>query len=154
MRGAWIVCGAALAGILFASPLLAQDRTAELRARFDRETDAVRKAKLMPELGERQFAEIREKVRSGQFQEANTTLQQYREEAKACETALAVSGIDAEKHPTGYKQLEISLRESLRRLNEMLPGMGADEQAPFLEARKELIEMDQRLVHELFPRRP
>jgi hypothetical protein len=154
VRGAWIVCGAALAAILFTSSLLAQDRTAELRTRFDRETDAVRKAKLMPELGERQFAEIREKVRGGQFAEANTTLQQYREEAQACETALGASGIDAEKHPTGYKQLEISLRESLRRLSEMLPGIGTDEQAPFLEARQELIEMDQRLVHELFPRRP
>jgi len=154
VRGVWIMCGAALAGILLAGSLVAQDRSTELRARFDRETEAVRKAKLMPELGEQQFVKIREKVRGGEFSEANIVLQQYREEAQACEIALTASRIDAEKHPTGFKQLEISLRESLRRLNEMLPGMGADEQAPFLEARKELIEMDQRLVRKLFPGRP
>jgi hypothetical protein len=148
------MCGAALAGILLTGSLVAQDRTTQLRARFDRETDAVRKAKLMPELGEQQFVIVREKVRGAEFAEANVVLEQYREEAQACELALTTSRIDAEKHPAGFKQLEISLRESLRRLNEMLPGIGAEEQAPFLEARKELIDIDQRLVHKLFPGRP
>lgn len=131
-----------------------QDRTAELRSRFDREKDAVRKSKLITELGEAQFAEIRTKVRDGQFAEALSTLEQYRAEVQACEKALAGSGIDAEKHPNGFKQLEISLRESMRRLNEMLHSISSVEQQPFLDIHKELIEMDQRLVHQLFPKRP
>ena len=131
-----------------------QDRhRRELRARFDRESDAVRKAKLMPELGEAQFAEIREKVRARTDSRSDCRRSSNTARRRRLRKALDASGIDAEKHPNGFKQLEISLRESLRRLNEMLPGMTADEQQPFLEARKELNEMDQRLVHELFPRR-
>ena len=137
---------------LLLGPAAAQDRTSELRARFERETDGVRKAKLMPELGEAQFAEIRQNVRDAKFPEATATLNQYRAEAAACEKALAATGIDAERHPAGFKELEISLRESLRRLNEMTPGITSDERPPFMDAHKELDEMDQRLVHELFPR--
>jgi hypothetical protein len=154
MRRATNFCGAALAVALFLSPAVAQNRTADLRVRFERETDPVRKAKFMPELGEGQFAEIREEVRGAQFPEALVVLGQYRAEAGDCERALVGLKINADKHPAGFKELEISLRESLRRLNEMLPGLAADDQAPFLEIRKDLSEMDQRLVHELFPQRP
>jgi hypothetical protein len=165
VHGAQIGCRTALAvalllGSAAAGPAvqsqdaMPQDRTTQLRARFDRESDPVRKAKLMPQLGEEQFKSIREKVRVGQVPEALPTLDQYRAEAKDSENALVNSGINAEKHPNGFKELEISLRESLRRLNEMLPTMTTEEQQPFVDARKELNEMDQRLVHELFPQRP
>ena len=69
------------------------------------------------------------------------------------------SGLDAmehdpDKHPGGYKQLEISVREMLQRLDEALVPMTADQQKPFLDIRKELDAIDHRLIHELFPRQP
>jgi len=143
-----------LAMALVPGSAVGQDRVAQLRSRFERESDPVHKAKQMPPLGEEQFKEIREKVRAGQIPDALPILDQYRGEAEACAKALDDSGINAEKHSDGFKQLEISLREALRRINEMLPTMTSDEQPPFLEARTELTDVDQHLVHELFPQRP
>src|SRR5580658_4001421 len=87
VHGAQIGCRTALAvalllGSAAAGPAvqsqdaMPQDRTTQLRARFDRESDPVRKAKLMPQLGEEQFKSIREKVRVGQVPEALPTLDQ------------------------------------------------------------------------------
>src|ERR1700722_12519021 len=146
-------CAVALALAFLPGVAAGQSGTDALRGRFDRETDAVRKARLMPKLGEAQFAEIREKVRAGQLPEAVATIEQYRAEAEASERGLDTLGVNAEKHPAGFKELEISVRESLRRINEMVHGMAADEQQPFLETHKELSEMDQRLVQQLFPKR-
>ncbi len=139
---------------LFAGSALAQDRTADLRARFDRETNAVRKAKLMPQLGEAQFGQIENDIGAGRLQEALSTLEQYRSEAETCMKGLAATGVDAEKHPGGFKQLQISLRESLRRLDRLTPSIASDKQTPFRDARKDLDQMNRELVHELFPRQP
>jgi len=139
--------------LLLGSAAAQGDSTASLRARFDRETDAVRKAKLMPQLGEAQFREIRDKVRAGQFPEALAVLAQYRAEVETCEEGLKALGVNAEKHPNGFKELEISVRESLRRLNELVHSMPSDEQEPFLEIYRALIDVDQWLVQQLFPGR-
>ena len=64
---------------------------------------------------------------------------------------LGAKNLDAEKHPKGFKQLEISLRQSLRRLNNLLPVLTADEQAPFLEVRADLEEMNRHLNSRTFP---
>jgi hypothetical protein len=151
----WIV---ALTFLLIAIPEApiasgAQESISALRARFNRETDPVHKARLMPQLGQAQFAEIRENVRAGRLPEALATLGQYRDEAETCERGLSASRIDAAKHPNGFKELEISVRESMRRLDEMVHGMVSDDQVPFLEIHKQLNEIDQRLVQQLFPRR-
>jgi hypothetical protein len=149
-----IGCVAVVAFALLLASTAAPDNIGGLRGRFERETDAVRKAKLMPQLGEAQFREIRDKVRAGQFPEAVAELERYQTEAQECEHVLDASGIDAAKHPGGFKELEISIRESLRRLNEMVHSMASDEQEPFLKTREELSEMDERLVQRLFPKRP
>ena len=51
---------------LLAGAVLAQDRIADLRARLAQEPNPVSKAKLMPELGDAEFAEIDTKVTQGQ----------------------------------------------------------------------------------------
>jgi hypothetical protein len=149
-----IGCGAVFALTLLLAAAASPDNVSDLRTRFERETDPVRKAKLMPQLGEAQFRNIRDKVHAGQFPEAVAELGHYETEAQECEHLLRSTGIDVAKHPGGFKELEISIRESLRRLNEMVHSMASDEQEPFLKAREELSEMDERLVQQLFPKRP
>jgi hypothetical protein len=132
----------------------AQDRTSELRSRFAQETNAVRKARMMPDLGDMEFREIAKDAEDQRLPEALTSLRQYRDQARACSKALDALGVDAEKRPSGFKQLQISLSESLRRLDTLLVGMTRDEQSPFLEVRKDLDEMNRHLIEELFPPRP
>jgi hypothetical protein len=143
-----------VAAALFAGSAVPQDRTAELRSRFAQESNPVRKAKLMPRLGEAEFREMRNHLAEGRLPDALAALERYRAEVQACQKGLDATGIDAEKHPAGFKQLQISLRESLRRLDHLLVGLTADEQAPFLAVGNDLDQINRHLFHQLFPRQP
>ena len=134
--------------------MLSQASTADLRSRFTRETDPIRKAKLLVALGDAEFRDILKDADAENFGEALAIFQQYRDEARACQKALDGKEADPEKHPNGFKQLQISLRQSLRRLSDIIVELPVDEQKPFLDVREDLEQMDRQLIHELFPRRP
>jgi hypothetical protein len=132
-------------------PSPAQDRLMQFRSRFQKETDPVHRAKLMPQLGEAQFQEIDKDLASEKLQDAILILQQYRDEAQLCGNALDAKGANAEKHPSGFKELELSLRESLRRLDDILVSFAPDAQGPFRAVRNDLDELDRHVIRELFP---
>jgi hypothetical protein len=134
--------------------MLPQNNAAELRSKFTNETDPVRKAKILVPLGEAEFRDILKDADSEDFAGALAIFQQYRDEAQACQKALDGKEPDPEKHPNGFKQLQISLRQSLRRLSDIIVDLPADDQKPFLDVRRDLEQMDRQLIHELFPRRP
>jgi hypothetical protein len=123
----------------------------QFRSRFQKETDPVHRAKLMPQLGEAQFQEIDKDLVSEKLPDAIAILQQYRDEAASCVKALDAKGVNAEKHPSGFKELELSLRESLRRLDDILVSFSPDEQGPFRAVRNDLDELDRHVIRELFP---
>ena len=132
----------------------AQSRTPEFRTRFAQETDPMRRAQMMPRLGESEFDEITRDIDAGKLPEALVVLKEYRDEIESCEKGLDARNVNAEKHPKGYKQLEISLRESLRQLNGLLVSFNGEEQEPFLEVRDDLDELNRHLIRELFPNQP
>jgi hypothetical protein len=142
-----------LAILALASGAFAQDRIAEMRSRFAQETDPVRRAKILPDLGTAEFDQIQKETSQDDFSDAVVVLDSYRDQAQGCLKALDSRGVDAEKHPSGFKQLQISVQESLRRLDTLLPEMTGDDQKPFLAVRKELDDMNRHLIDELFPRR-
>jgi len=140
---------------LFVTARAAQrNEIAALQERFDRETDPVHKAKLMQRLGVDEFDTIEKEVNDGSLPEAARILEQYREEARSCVEGLDAKKINAAKHSSGFKQLQISLQEALRRLDEILPALTADQQPAFIAARSEIQEMNDHLVQELFPGGP
>jgi hypothetical protein len=149
-----------IAGLLLGLALLPgqtappPNRGAELRTRFASESDAVRRAKLMVPLGDAEFQEIRKRIDDGKLDDALAILREYRDEAQSCQKELDAKGVDPEKRPSGFKQLQISLRESLRRLDDLLANLSADEQKPFLDLRKDIDQLDRHLIRELFPRQP
>jgi hypothetical protein len=136
---------------LSACATTAQDRLPDLHSRFARDSDPIHRAKLMPQLGEAEFLEINRSIQAGNFQGALALLHQYRDEVRWCSDALDAKKIDAEKHPNGFKQLQISLRESLRSLNDWLVSFTTDEQKPFLDVRNDLDQLNRHLIHEIFP---
>jgi hypothetical protein len=129
-------------------------KAAEFRARFARETDPIHRARLMPQLGAAEMQEIQRQIAGGELSEALDGFKEYRDQVQQCQKDLDAIGVDAEKHPNGFKQLQISLRESLRRLDEALISLALDEQQPFLDVRKELDHINRHLIRELFPRQP
>jgi hypothetical protein len=140
--------------VVSCASVLLQTHTTDFRSRFEHESDPVHRAKLMPRLGQEQFHDIAKEISDGNFAEALTILKQYRDEAAMCMKELDAKVADPEKHAGGFKELEISVRQSLRRLDELLVGMTGDDQKPFLEVRGDLDRLNRHLVRELFPRQP
>ncbi|HWF37021.1 MAG TPA: hypothetical protein VG322_00785 [Candidatus Acidoferrales bacterium] len=132
----------------------AQNAAAEFHTRFLQDTDPVHRAESMHKLGAAEFDEITKDFDAAKFPAALALLREYRDEIDACGKGLDARNVDAEKHPKGYKQLEMSVRESLRRLDRLIVSLTADEQAPFVEVRQNLEAQNRHLLHELFPNRP
>jgi hypothetical protein len=131
-----------------------QVHIAEYQTKFDNEKNAVRRAKLMDKLGELQFEQIRADVRDDDLDTGIKVLDSYVEDCETVHRGLRDSGVNAEKKPDGFKQLEVSVRMNLHRLDEMLADIDAEEKKPFVAAKKKLMELNKQLVHELFPRQP
>jgi hypothetical protein len=131
-----------------------QDATEAFRAKFTREPNPVRKAKILIQLSDAEFRDIQKEAGADNAQGALAILRQYRDEAEASQKALEATGRDPEKHPNGFKELQISLRESLRRLDGVIGDLSGDEQKPFRDIRQELDQMNRQLIHQLFPRQP
>jgi hypothetical protein len=131
-----------------------QDRVSQFRARFDKESDPVRKAKLMVPLGTAEFDRIEKQVADNDLSGALAGSREYEGQASSCEKALDARGVSPEKHPAGYKELQISVRESLRRLDNVMVNLASDDQKPFKEVRSSLDALDRDLIKELFPKQP
>ena len=127
--------------------------TAEWRAKFTREADPVKKAKLLLPLGESEFKDADAALAEEKLTEALDVLQLYVAEAQESEKALDAKLGDPEKHSNGYRQLQISLRESLRRIDSMIVGLSSDDRVPFVAVRGQLDEMERHLIEKLFPKR-
>jgi hypothetical protein len=140
--------------MLVAGAVMAQDRTAELRARFQSEPDAVRKAGLVAQLADAEFRDMHAKIDAGDLAAAAEIAEHVRDEAAASKKALDAKHRDVEAHPEGYKKLEISVRESVRRLDDILVSLAKDDQKPLAEIRAELETLDREMIHQLFPKRP
>lgn len=142
----------AAAVVLLAAFLPQKDSSADARAKFDRETSPVRRAKMLPQLGNAEFQDIQNNVSAGNFDDALKMLALYRDQAAGTEKALNISEPDATKHSGGYRQLEISVREALRHINDILFSVPMDQKKAFSDIRDQLDQMDQRLMRRLFPR--
>jgi hypothetical protein len=148
------VAGLMLATTILFGPQAKQKHVADFRARFANETDPLRKARMMPEYGELEFQEIHDAIEDGDFPRAIEHLKTYRDQAQSLEKDLDAKVADPEKHPAGFKQLQISLRGSLRRLDDLIVRLSSDDARPFQDLRKDLEELDRHVVRELFPRQP
>ena len=148
------IAGLALAAALASGPVLTQDRTAEFRSRFSKEADPVRKAKLLPQLSDSEFHQIQPLLAAGNLTEASVIAKQLADEAEAAVNGLDAKGRDAESHDAGYRQAEISIRGSLRRMDDIVVGLSADDQKPFADVRRRLDDLERHLIRELFPHRP
>lgn len=142
-------------GLAFlASAGLAQGRLDEYRAKFQRETDPVGKARALPKYGEALLDQAGQQLQANEVDAALKTLEQYREAVSISYSALKASGINAEKKPNGFKQLEIHVRRGARRLEDLIVNVPFERRKPFEDVQKQLEQTDHELIEMLFPRRP
>jgi hypothetical protein len=143
------------AAVLFLAAGFAVSQTpGPLQTRFDQEADVMRRAKMMPDLSRADFHDIEREVQTGDNTDALKTLHQLVDDAQHCSQALDAKESNPEEHPTGFKQLQIATRESLRRLDDLTVGLTGDEQPPYLAFRQDLDQLNRHLIRELFPHEP
>jgi len=124
---------------------------ARLDAQYQAESDPVHKAKLLAKLGPQEMEAARQELKSDADQEALTGVRHYRDQVHETWQALNATGVDAERHPGGFRELQISLRETLRRLDDIIAASPFELQMDFRSAQSDLLDAEHDLFQELFP---
>jgi len=146
---------ALLAAMLLCAAMgLGADDLATLQQRFDAEHDGVRKAKMLQKLGDAQFAKERQEAKTNDYVAVGLEMEKYRDNVRAAVEALKKQHPDAEKHSSGYRQLEIHLAAGIREVQDVILAMRVPYRPPMELVRKDLRAMDVELLKLLFPRRP
>jgi hypothetical protein len=145
---------AVIAGLALCAPLVAQDRFAENLAKYQNETDPVRKSRALVKLGDEQVDQAKKQLKADDEVASLHTLELYRDEVRDTVAALKGTGVDAERKPAGFKELQISLRETIRRIDDLILTLNVDKRPFFREVRNDLFLYQNELIDDLFPRRP
>ncbi|HKW61599.1 MAG TPA: hypothetical protein VJN89_03555 [Candidatus Acidoferrum sp.] len=139
---------------LMLPPAIAQQTVAELQAHFDRETNSVKKAKLLAKLGDAQFDEARRAGKEGNNDTVDATMEKYRDNVRSTLEALKKQHADAEKHSNGYRQVEMHVKQGIREVEDSMIAAPPPYKPPLQIVRQDLISMDEELIRLLFPHRP
>ena len=145
---------ALIAAILCLGSARPVEDVAQLQARFDQEKDGNRKAKLMQKLGDAQFVQEREAAKTNDYLTVGTVMEKYRDNVRQTLEALKKTHPNAEKHSSGYKQLEIHVGRGLREIRDVILAMPEPYRPPMHLVEQDLKDMDMELLRLLFPRRP
>jgi len=143
-----------LAALGLCGTLVAQDRLTENLAKYQRETDPVRKSRALAKLGDDQVDQAAKQLKAGDEIGALQTLEQYRDEVHEMVAALRATGVSAEKKPSGVKELQISLRGTIRHIDELIFTLNVDKRPFFRAVRNDLFTDQNELIDQLFPRNP
>ena len=143
-----------LAALGLCGTLVAQDRLTENLAKYQRETDPVRKSRALSKLGDDQVDQAAKQLKAGDEIGALQTLEQYRDEVHEMVAALRATGVSAEKKPSGFKELQISLRGTIRHIDELIFTLNVDKRPFFRAVRNDLFTDQNELIDQLFPRNP
>jgi hypothetical protein len=149
-RTAPALAALSLCGVL-GVPARAQDSRSRYQAQYEAESDTVRKAKILAKLGPLEIAEARANVRAEKEEQALALLEKYRDEVGKTAEALAATGVDAQRRPAGFKELQISLRESIRHLDDLILSLPVDTRQFFQAVRSDLSATQNLLFDALFP---
>ncbi|HVA18103.1 MAG TPA: hypothetical protein VMV59_10385 [Candidatus Dormibacteraeota bacterium] len=145
--------------LFFSMPLTAQTarvqkEIAKDKANYERQTKPVGRAKAVVKLGRAEYLAARQSLDAGNIRSAFEFLADYNEQAIAAHDALEKLDVDPEKHSNGFRQLQISVRESLRQLREIIGRVPLEQQESFQKLEEDLDALNQKLILELFPRQP
>ena len=129
----------------------AQDALLKMRAQYAAETNPVDKAKILARLGSRELAAVRAHLNDGDGEKALAVLEQYRDAVRDTAQALTALGVNASRRPSGFKELQISLRVFIRRLDDLILSLQTDLRPWFRAVRSDLESAENTLIDALFP---
>jgi hypothetical protein len=121
------------------------------REKLQKETDPVDRAKIGVKISDILVEDVGDAVRQGDFDELATQLTAYAETIENAHKALVDSGRDAVKKPGGFKELEIALRQHVRKFEDLSRTLNLQRRVP-LERTKDLAaSIRDKVLKALFP---
>jgi len=144
MAAAFLSCAGAFA---------VTDRLKELQEHFDRENHAGAKIKTLQKLGAAEFDAATQASKAGDYVAVGLIFEKYRDNVRQAFELLRKQEPDADRHPGGYRQLELEVRQGVREVEDTLLVAPEEVHPPLEIVRKDLIDTDDALIHLLFPRR-
>ena len=142
-----------LAAILVDASVFAADKLKELQDHFDHDTHAGSKVKDLQKLAAAQFEAATNAGTAGDYVAVGLIFEKYRDNVRVTFELLKKQEPDADRHPGGFRQLELTVRQGIREVEDTMLASPEAVRPPLGIVRKDLIEMDDALIHLLFPRR-
>ena len=109
------------------------------------------KAKILAKLGRYEVEQAHADLKADKDEESLADLEHYRDQVESTVQGLSGLGVNAEQHPSGFKELQISLRETLRHIDELILQLPLDKRAWFQAVRSDLGKSQNYLIEALFP---
>jgi hypothetical protein len=128
------------------------DKVSELQAHFDKEPHATTKVRILERLADAQFELASKADRDADFTTVGLTFEKYRDNVRVAFDLLKRQEPDAERHPGGYRQLELQARKGIREVEQTIVVVAPEMRPPLEIVQKDLIAMDDELIRLLFPR--
>lgn len=128
-----------------------QESREKYEAQFQLERDPVAKAKILAKLGRFEIEQARADLKADKDEQSLAALEHYRDQVEGIVQALSATGVNAEQHPAGFKELQISLRETLRHVDELILQLPQDKKPWFQAVRSDLAASQSVLIEALFP---
>jgi hypothetical protein len=129
----------------------AQETRARYEAQYQLEHDPVARAKILAKLGRFEIDQARSDLKANKEEESLADLERYRDQVESAAQALSATGVNAEQHPSGFKELQISLRETIRHIDELILQLPLDKRPWFQAVRSDLAKSQNLLIEALFP---
>ena len=148
----WYLVGLAL--LLLHEPCglaLGSESEGQLLERLKTEQNPVRRAKLEIKLGDLKLDEARGAYGKGDVEAGAKLLMTFLGHMKSAWKILQESGRKAPKQPQGFKELDISLREDARSLDDLGRKVAYFDRAPIEQCAKEIEGMRAEVLRALFP---
>jgi len=153
-RGPWTVLSVWLALwaiLLVGRCAMGRETEEQLLQRIETEQNPVKKAKDEIKLGHLKFIQVHDAYTQGQPETGVKLLGAFVDILKTSWKLLQDSGRKATKQPEGFRELEISLREHVRSLQDLGQNVSYFDRAPLAKAAQELEEMRVEVLHAQFP---
>ena len=90
---------------------------------------------------------------AGNFGDIGLICEKFRDNVRAAFDLLKKQEPNADKHPDGYRHLELQTRRGIREVEDLLIIVPEEVRPPIEIVRGDLIQIDDELIHLLFPRR-
>jgi hypothetical protein len=135
----------------FQAGVNAEDTRAKYEAQYQAEPDLIQRAKLLGKLGHLEVSEARANLKAGEDEKSLGVLERYRDEVRKTIEALSATGVNAERHPAGFKELQIGLRQTVRQVDDLMVLIPYDKRPWFQTVRSDLVTLQNSLINVLFP---